>query len=293
MRPFCNIFVPYGINDFMSCLNVRKLRELLMLSFAIMICTCSSAQILVGPTAGGQVGWVTFNNKDNRELYSSEPSFSYHAGASISFRMMKKFFLQGSILYSQKKKHLEGKEDLSFSNQAKYHYIDLPISFTKEVKMRFSKGKFYNLYFGMGPTISYWLGGKGTLTSSELNENGINPPDYDLDYKITFDNSEGEVPLGKMNVQNANRIQLGLNFTAGIVFEPNRSHKIMTTVRYELGHSYFSPDKSGDFGLDGVLFYKEDLQSRPQQIALSMFYFIDLKTEDRKRGKSTSKIRRN
>lgn len=250
-----------------------------------------AAQVLIGPVVGGQLSWVTFTEKENRTLYGSRPAPTFHAGASVSFRMAKQVFLQTSVLYAQKSKKLNGRLDPLFSNKAKMNFIDLPISFTKEVKMRFGKLRYYNLYFGAGPTVSYWLGGKGRLTAGDLNENTINPPNYDLPYKITFNDNPGEIPFGTLNLVNANRLQLGLNFTAGIVFEPMRAQKVMFTVRYEAGHSYFAPDTDGDYGLEGTLFYQDDMQSRPQSAGFSLFYFIDLKTEDRNRGKSTSKIK--
>ena len=251
----------------------------------------TSAQILVGPVVGGQMSWVTFQEKENRSLYSSKPSLTFSAGGSLSFRMTKRVFLQTSLLYTQKAKDLKGRIDPHFSNKAKMNFIDLPISFTKEVKMRFGKQRYYNLYFGAGPTVSYWLGGRGTVTASDLNENTVNPPNYDLPYKVTFHENAEEIPFGTMNVTNANRIQLGLNVTAGIVFEPMRAQKFMFTFRYEAGHSYFAQDTDGDYGLQGILFYEDDMQSRPQSAGFSLFYFIDLKTEDRNKGKSTSKIK--
>ena len=237
------------------------------------------------------MSWVTFTNKDNRELYSSRPTPTFSAGGSVSFRMTKRVYLQTSLLYTQKAKDLKGRVDPLFSNKAKFNYIDLPISFTKEVKMRFGRQRFYNLYFGAGPTVSYWLGGRGTLTASDLNENTINPPNYDLPYKVTFKKDPGEIPFVNMNIYEANRIQLGLNFNSGIVFEPMRAQKFMFTIRYEAGHSYFAQDTDGDYGLEGTLFYEDDMQSRPQSAGVSLFYFIDLKTEDRNKGKSTSKVK--
>jgi hypothetical protein len=282
----CRLTIPEGS---MATLVRSFLFTTLIVS--ILGCSDSHAQVLVGPVIGGQLGWVTFKEKENRNLYSSKPGFTFNAGASVSFRMSKTVFLHTTLLYSQKNKNLSGNLDPKFSNKAKLNFIDMPISFTKEVKMRFGKGKYYNLYFGAGPTVSYWLGGKGTLKNSELNENTINPPNYDLPYTITFENNPEEIPLGKLNVTDANRIQLGLNFTAGVVFEPMRAQRFMFTLRYELGHSYFSQNTDGDYGLAGVLFYEDDMQSRPQSAGASLFYFIDLKTEDRKKGKSTSKIK--
>ena len=248
-------------------------------------------QVLVGPVAGGQLDWIVYDDKSYKDEYSIKPSTSYHAGASISFRMAKNVFLQSSVLYTQKGKHITSKEDSLFSNKAKYNYIQMPITFTKEIKMRFGKGRFYNIYFGAGPTVNYWLGGRGKLKSSDLNENLINPPNYDLSYHVTFNNDVSDVAVGDMNVQHANRFQLGLNFSLGIVLQPDKINKVMLTTRYEIGHSYLSQEGSGDYGLSGILYFKDDLQSRFQSFAVSLFYFIDLKTEDRNKGKSTIKLK--
>ena len=249
----------------------------------------SAGQVLVGPVVGGQVCFVNFNDKSNKDLYKAKPFFGFHAGGSLSFRVRKNFFLQTSILYSQKGKIMEGKQDLLFKNVVKYRYIDVPILFTREFKVRFRKNKFYKVQLGAGPNISYWLGGKGLLKNSDLNENGINPPKYDQPYHITFGKDPQDVVQGEMNVQKPNRIQLGLNFSCGLIFEPTVLNRFMVSARYELGHSFLSPDSKGDFGLAGKLNYQDDLKIRIQGIVLSLFYYLDLKTEDRKKGKSTLK----
>jgi len=251
----------------------------------------SLGQILVGPVMGGQMSFITFGDKSNKDLYKVKPYFGFHAGGSISFRVRKDFFLQTSILYSQKGKKMTGKQDQLFKNFATYRYIDVPILFTREVKVRFKGNKFYKVQLGAGPTVSYWLSGKGLLRNSDLNENGINPPSYDLPYHVTFGKPPEEVVKGEMNVQHPNRVQLGLNFSAGVIFEPTGLNKFMVTARYELGHSYLSPEDKGEFGLAGNLNYSDDLKIRIKTISLSVFYYIDLKTEERKKGKSTVKLK--
>jgi hypothetical protein len=53
-----------------------------------------------------------------------------------------------------------------------------------------------------------------------------------------------------------------------------------------------SEKSSGDFGLPGKLYYEDDLRIRTHDISLSVFYFIDLKSAERKRGKSTIKSKK-
>lgn len=251
-----------------------------------------SGQILIGPVAGGHVSWSTFEDKDNKDLYKLGSRFGYHAGASIAFRVQKRFFLQGSFLYTQKSKILDSKIGDATSNHAKFKYIDVPILYTMEFKAKLKGNREFKWYLGAGPNISYWLSGKGVLNHGDLNENLINPPNYDLPYKITFRKNQDDIELGEMNIENPNRIQLGLNFSAGVIFEPIGFQKIMITTRFELGNSFLSKDSKGDFGLPNTLYYEDDLRVRNMGFYLSTHYFIDLKIDDRKRGKSTVKDKR-
>lgn len=264
----------------------------ILLITCVMFTQSVGAQVLIGPSIGGQLNWLTFDDKSYTDAYSTRSTIGYQAGASVSFRMVKKVFLQTTIQYAKRSKRYTSTSDPMFFNDVDYRYIDMPILFTKEFRVNVGKEKHYNIFGGIGPLVSYWLGGKGKIGSSELNENGINPPNYDLNYKITFEKPEEDVGENEMNVVNANRVQLGLIFSTGVVFEPAKFNKFIITLDYRLGHSFFSRDSDGKFGLPGTLFYEEELQSRFQGIGCSLHYFIDLNTQDRNKGKSTSKIRK-
>lgn len=166
----------------------------------------------------------------------------------------------------------------------------MPILYTAEFKAKLGREKVYKWYFGVGPTISYWLGGKGVLIHSDLNENVINPPNYDLSYKITF-KGDSLIESDEMNIQEPNRIQLGLNAAVGLIFEPYGEHKIMVTARYAFGQSFLAKSGDGVFGLPGILYYEDELQVRSRELVLSLHYYLDLKTDQRKKGKSTSKVK--
>ncbi len=256
--------------------------------------TDSSAQVLIGPVVGGHVGWATFErNNEVKDTVRVKPYLGFHVGGSISFRVRKKFFLQTSILYSRKGKVIEGKKDTDLLNDAKYNYLEMPILYTAEFKGKLGKksNKEFKWYIGAGPTVSYWLGGKGVLINSDLDESDIKS----LPYKLTFDKKrEEDVKEGEMNIKDANRIQLALNISAGLILEPVGFNKIMVALRYELGHSFLSRSGRGFFGglekYNIVKGYEDELQVRMQTLNMSLFYFIDLKTDQRKKGKSTIKI---
>jgi len=273
---------------------VRKLRFIFFITLAFAF-TESLAQVLIGPVVGANVGWPTYKDKETKDGYSVQPGFGYNVGASISFRVRKKFFLQTSILYSRKVKSIEEKRvdsfyDDAFSNKLKLNYLEMPLLYTAEFKGKLGKksNKEFKWYLGAGPTVSYWLSGKGVLTDGDLYEINVNS----LPYKVTFDKSPEDVKQGEMNVEGANRIQLALNVSAGLILEPVGFNKIMIALRYEFGHSFLSPSSDGYFGgYDGDLYYQDELQVRMHTLNLSLQYYIDLKTDQRKKGKSTIKTK--
>lgn len=245
----------------------------------------AEAQILVGPVVGTHVGWASFDDRDLKDFYDVSPTFGFHAGGSVAFRVQKRYFLQTSIMYTQKEKKISGGGDGMFSNSLRNQYIDMPILYTAEFKARLGKDKVYKWYLGVGPNVSYWLGGKGTLANSSLDENLID----ELNYNVTF-GRQAEIGEQEMNVEDPNRVQLGLNISAGLIFEPMGIHKFMLTTRYEHGHSFLSRNSMGVYGeIDAQ--YQDELKVRNNAFVVSLYYFVDLKIEERHKGKSTSKIK--
>src|SRR5690606_8367111 len=169
-----------------------------------------------------------------------------------------------------------------FRNQATYNYLEMPILYTAEFKGTFGSGKEYKWYFGAGPNVSYWLGGKGRMTSSDLNELVID----ELAYKVVFYKDPETIAENEMTVVDPNRMQLGLNIGAGFVFEPLGYQKFMLLFRYELGHSFLSRTTDGDFE---PVIYQDDMRVRNHGLRISFAYLIDTKISERKKGKSTIK----
>jgi hypothetical protein len=277
-----------------------KLRTQFLLLLFLTCSVAASAQLLIGPTAGPQLSWTSFDDKDYKQIYKVKPVVGFHAGVNVSFRVRKLFFLHTALIYSTKGKVIEGKQvtmsqvsedfrylvDPDLKNKVIYRYLEMPILYTYEIKMHAGPNKEFKWYFGVGPNISYWLSGKGTFHNADLIESHTPP----IDYKIVFKKDPETLDGGKMNVAEPNRLQLGLNFSAGLVFEPMGFQKVMVTFRYELGHSYLSKDGRGEFPISDS--YADVLKARNNGLRLSLAYLIDMKTETRKKGKSTIKHRK-
>lgn len=243
----------------------------------------SSAQVLIGPVVGGQYSWTNFDDKDNKTFYKVKPVTGFHAGIGLSFLVRKRFFLHTSFLYSTKGKVIEGKEDKLLTNDVKYRYIDIPILYTVDFKANASKGKVFKYFVGAGPILSYWLGGKGEFYNTDLSENGVyEKRPYDIAFNVAPELTRDD----QMTVENPNRIQLGVSITAGLVFEPMAFRKFMFNVRYDWGHSFLSRTSDGVFA---GTYYVDELKSRNHGVRMSLSYMIDLRVEERKKGKSTIK----
>lgn len=234
----------------------------------------------MGPAAGAQMSWVRLSEEDDRNLYHSRPVYGYHAGVSVAFRVRERFFLHTSLLYSRKGKIIEGKQDRLLRNEVRHNYIELPFVYMMDFRGKLGSGRQFKYAFGVGPNVSYWIGGRGTLANTELSETGIG----EKQYRIVFGKDLNTVGDHEMGVMDPNRIQLGLNFAANLTIEPQPNQKVLLRVRYHLGHSFFARTPHGEF--TGT-YYGDVLRAQDRSITLSAIFLLDLELEKRRKGKST------
>ncbi|MBI1770691.1 MAG: outer membrane beta-barrel protein [Bacteroidetes bacterium] len=245
----------------------------------ILSMTPASGQVLVGPVAGGGVSWVSFHEKESRQLYKQVPVPSFMGGIGLSFQVRKNFYMHTAALYSRKGENLSSSVDPNLKHKEIYHFIDVPIVFAREFKINLGHNKIVKWYAGIGPNIGYWLNGKGSVINNQLLEDGFGQ----MDYKIEFKGSDNPDP-SRVYITDANRFQLGLNLATGWVFEPVGLQKIYFNVRYELGHTYIS--KGGMETFTGINDYHGDMKARNMGLRISVSYLVDLKPSEKKKGKS-------
>jgi hypothetical protein len=251
----------------------------LFLTFTVLT---TRAQVLVGPVAGPQLTWQRYEEQDARDYYAVSPLLRYHVGAMVSFRVRNRFFLNTSVLYSRKGKSLTAQDDKTFKLKSASSFIDVPILYTAEFKARLKGNKSFKYYLGLGPDIAFWLGGRGTLTTTDIVEQGFS----EINYKVRFRKPLESTTNAEMTLQEPNRVQLGINIVAGVAFEPLGLNKILVTLRYSGGHSYIGKS-NGVFPV--ATDYTDIMQARNKVVSLSFAYLIDLKVDQRKKGGSTIK----
>lgn len=263
----------------------KRVFFLFLIGVTVLLPKHSVGQVLVGPVIGGGASWMSFQESDSRQNYSQAIVPTFHFGLGLSFQVRKNFYMHTAALYSRKGEDLGSNTDPTLKHQEIYHFIDVPIVFAREFKLNLGHNKIVKWYLGMGPNIGYWLDGKGSLLNNQLLEDGFSTVDYTIAFRST-DNPDPNT----VYVPDANRFQLGLNLATGWVFEPVGLEKIYFNIRYEIGHTYVSTNGYESFSNFGVNEYHGDMKARNMGLKISVAYLIDLKTAERKKGKSSSHV---
>lgn len=235
-----------------------------------------NAQVYIGPKAGARISWLQYEDFAEED-FDTKLFFGYSAGITTAFKVQKRFLLQLDIMYTQKGKKIDGISGPSLQNYAKYHYLNTPVVYKLDFKEAFGDRTF-KWYVGAGPNVNFWLGGNGILKSVELREENIEQ----LNYKIIFNEVPASPEFGGLYFEEANRVQVGLIVSAGLVLEPMPGQSLMIDFRYEWGHSYMSR-KEGRFS--NVLAYQDDLRARNQAFQISVAYVFDIINKGKKEKK--------
>ncbi|MCA6078892.1 porin family protein [Fulvivirga sedimenti] len=249
-------------------------------------CRLAEAQILVGPKVGVQYGWIGLDNDVDKSFLNTSPAIGMHAGGVAIFRVRERFYLHTELLYEFRQQVITGELDELLRSNTTAHYIQLPISFKINFKSSISNLK-YQWFAGAGPNLNYWIGGSTKLESSELDEIDQSPSRYKIAFKaIPDENTDPE----KLYIEDANRMQLGVNAVGGLMFEPQTGTAFIVDIRFDYGHSFFARKDYGYF--PGLLDYSEPTRARYMAIKLGLTYVFDTKVSESRKGKSTVKDRK-
>lgn len=240
-------------------------KKFFLLSAFVFFYDLASAQIEVGIKLGSNVAKSVFDDEGYNRFNTSKYSIGFQGGFIFVMENPKndKYALQTELYYSQIGRKVESSNRHDFTtNTAKYHYLHLPVMF----RMRF-KTQAFDWYLILGPQVSYWLGGKGVYEVLDASRDVINS----YNYRINF--GEPLMEDDKMNITDANRIQIGLNIGLGWYHELNDTDRIAAGIRYYFGHSYMGEYDGGEIPFLGRY---DNFESINQWLELSVFYAFDI-----------------
>lgn len=255
-----------------SRLSAVTVLMLALLSFSTQ--EAWSQKFSLGVKAGPSVTFGHFRDSDLRDIYSTRPKIGFTAGGFIIFPLEKDYSFISEFAYSQKGKKILF-NDNTWTNNATFTFIDLSMALRKSYEFRLRKNVKSKLVFNVGPSIEYWLNGKGVVQASGPS----------AEYKVVF-NQQAEG--GNFNIDyynNINRWLFGINLGIGADAPITSTQRIHTELRFSLGQTNLGK-KDSSSSID-ILGFQDDLKMNLKTIILSVAYSFDFDLKESKMGKST------
>lgn len=169
------------------------MKKVLLSAVALFIAGASFAQVKFGVTAGpsfsSYTGKVAGGDKETSKLLTG-----LRAGVTVDLPLADEFYIQPSLLYVGKGGTMEG-QVLNVDYKTRINYLEVPINFM--YKPEVGNG---NLFIGLGPYISYALGGKTEVANAQ------------------GDKVSSDIEFGNDNTGQMKRIDAGANFQFGYEF---------------------------------------------------------------------------
>ena len=229
------------------------------------------AQVLIGPK-GGLQAVTTIPDEENPEL-DIQPKLGWNLGVRTEFIFNHNLALHTELFYSRKGK----KVDLLGENlyhKATYHHLDVPITVKYTFRSAGSQPS-QEFFLRGGGVLSYWLSGSGVVGGNAGEQ----------EYDISFD--EGENSLVTIHLPQANRLQAGFNFAAGMMFTLLPNQFLVAELDANISHSFLSEQTEVTYPVFG---FQDNLRSRNFVIALNVAYLFGFDLEKRtKSPKESSK----
>jgi long-subunit fatty acid transport protein len=232
----------------------------------VFTCSASLAQIWVGPKIGLQLAKAVPDQQERRygEKFTSSYKPGYTFGLDVNYEVNRTFSLETGLLYSRKGKIITQQALPNQQNAATYHHLDLPLL----LRTTFGRG-FRQWYLNAGANVSYWLAGRGSIQADGV----------DRDYRIRF--SPGISQREDIYLPNANRLQFGLDFGAGLIFKMGPYERLSVDFKYTLGQTDLSQSATSE----NAQKYFDRFRTTNHVISISTAYQFKINTGPSKKRK--------
>jgi hypothetical protein len=237
----------------------------------------SFSQFSIGPKIGGQLQKVTFHTQEFREQFNSKVKHGFLAGFSMGLPVSRALMLKMDLAYTNRGRKVLVEENGWTLNEM-HHAIELPVQLLimKEGQV-IQTGLFeqigpFTWYFGVGPNISYWLGGSGKLQTQVAMSN----------YTISYGGKESD--FNYISFTDVNRLMWGLDFSFGLISPFANGNTLVTDLKFTYGHSDLGKEDSSYMP---VLGFADNLASNYRILTLSFSYWYETNLLELKKGKST------
>lgn len=258
---------------------VNQLLKILILGLIFTpLATHTHAQyFMAGPKAGIQVSGTRYQLKSANELFNTELKIGFNAGLEFNIPLIEHFNLNPEVNYTQRGRKVKAIETSWTMNEI-HHFVEMPLILNYQADAHIKKiGPFEDIgpftwFLGIGPNISYFLGGSGTLETQSGN----------VDYKISFGGNESDYEY--ITFSEVNRWQWGLDFNIGLISPLKNNKKLVTTLRFTYGHTQMGAENGSSMPILG---FTDNLKHGYRVLNLSFAYLYGLDVGLLRKGKST------
>jgi len=263
------------------------MKRSLLLVIVLFTTIGANAQFWFGPKVGGQLITPQYNNQARKDSFDITSKVNWHAGIALDYSTDAMFEVHTELVYMRVNNRSISTDLFTQTVDSKTtnHYLSAPLM-ARMIFLRRSKIK---VLAQAGPRLSYWLGGKGTLSTSELIQFGDDKIEYDIMFSdLEQSELESTSIRGKHLITKPNRLQYALDIGFGGVWEMGPSQRLILDIKYSFGHSYMSFN-DGNLITDAID-YEEDMEYNTNMMVFSLSYMYGYDVVGRRKGKSTSSI---
>lgn len=237
----------------------------------------------LGVKAGASITWPGFGEPEFDEIYNRRLTPGFSAALLLGFPLKHHYDILFEAGYSQRGRILTVDQGVLWQNNMTMQLADMNMMLRKSFKFRLKKDTPSEVFFGLGPEISYWIASSGFIQA----EDGLK-----YNYKVLFDEPAPENTL-EMHyaLEDPNRWLFSLGIGAGVKAPLRKGHFLTTEFRFSSGHTFLGSARGAT--LRPVIVNLDDLEKNMKTnlkaFNISLAYTIDFDRVERRKGKSTIK----
>jgi len=225
-----------------------------------------------------------YQSKTYKDTYNFTSDPSYNVGIIFGYSGSPKYGVHTELYFQQMHRKLTEDPDadiLPLTSEATYNHLVIPVL----MQYKLAIDPRWKVFAQGGPRFGYWLGGNLDITSDELSEFFTSDM---ISYTIRPrpGDREGDDNTENVFVAKPNRLQYGLIFSVGTMFDVKEYQRIIADVRITWMHSNYGINQEGETLLAE---YDENYEFRQHSLMFNLGYVFGYDPIYARKGKSTQK----
>jgi hypothetical protein len=236
--------------------------------------TCFSQKFSIGLKGGIMMNWAGFGEREQKDTFSTKPSFGCSGGFQIGFPLKKDFQVMLEGGFARKSRVLTFEDGL-WVNRTVFNMADGSMLLRKTYHFYLKENVPSQWFFEVGPDVNYIITANGDVSYNEGEP---------YSYKVFFkDKSDNE--FNRMFYTNANRWLFGLTLGVGFKAPLKNNRHITTQLRFISGHTHLG--KRDGKSIFNLWDFHDTLLTNFKSVSVSLAYTLDFDVQQSRKGKST------